>query len=321
MHVNHGRGPMLKTASIIKQPKKGYRLFNPSSITLGKNRVDVMRYSHANYCSNRFLPFFEDYSIQNSWIVIGVKNLESNNYTDSLLETSIFGPGAYEDARILKVDFKHAFIVFTRFYQKRASICVGLLEFFDTTYSLKFSIEYKCPSQNQKNWMPRLYKDSVLLYASLQNQIIYCIPNILKQEGHTTVSISPVKLSGKWRGSSPIINTPLGPMGLVHYRRPISIGKKLMPDYVHAFFILKQQGQSKGETIEFSTEYEFDVGFKGFVYVSGFDFLDASTVQLSVGVADCYAVKFNLPWTLIKQGFENKKDFITKLSVEAEEIY
>jgi hypothetical protein len=317
--VNVGRGPMHKTIQIITEPKKDYRLFNPSSVTLKNNRIDVMRYSHSNYCSNRLLPFLEDYSVQNSWISVGVKNLDTGVYASSFLDTKVFGPGAYEDARILKLTERSTFLVFTRFYQKRASICISVVEFDEESYAIKFTLEYKCPSQNQKNWMPRLYKDSVLLYASLENQVIYCVPNILNQKGHANVSISPVKLGGKWRGSSPIIETALGPMGLVHYRRPISLAKKLMPDYVHAFFLIKSNDSK--ETLEFSTEIEFDLDIQGFVYVSGFEFLDDQRVQLSVGIADCYAVKFNLQFSQIKEFFTKKKDYITKVSVKALEVY
>lgn len=323
LHINVGRGPLVETSQIITEPKKNFRLFNPCSCRILDKRIDVFRYSNRHICPTQIWPnifYDEKISTQTSYVVIGIK--EGTGYSVRFLDSSAFGFGHFEDGRVIKINDEHIVIVFTKYVKERARICVALVRIDSQNIATNvFTQEFHCETQNQKNWIPRLQDGHLLLYASIENQIKFVVPNILSKTGHLKMNVSPIKLFGQWRGSSPIQETKLGSMGLVHYRRKPSLKKKLFADYVHAFYLLKQDSNTKKDTFVVSNVFEFQVKqFPGFIYVSGFEVL-GDVVQISAGITDCYAIKFNLPWTTVSDSFAKKKNAIEKINVEPLEMY
>lgn len=315
------RGTQVSNTLKIIDPLPGFFLFNPCSCTLKNKSVDVFRYSTRNYCQNNVLPFnyirygYEELNKkQTSYIVVRIKDgLES---TSTYLDTSIFGPGNYEDARIIAVNDEKAAIVLTRFAYWKPRICVALINIStDNKLTVLGGIEFKSDSF-QKNWMPRMYKDSLLLYASLETNLIYTIPQIETLKGYKIISIDNQKI-GRWRGSAPIHDCKHGTIGLVHYRIDPQIKKHYLPNYVNAFFSLDHQGN-------YTIYNEFTVELKnvpGFVYISGFLVLSDGQIEFCAGVTDCYGVKFVVSEELFLNSLFKKSYQKIEITPEALEIY
>jgi hypothetical protein len=261
-------------------------------------------------------PLYDEYTeISTSYIQIQLKSDENGDERDETrymhLDTSAAGFGHYEDARIIKISEDLVAIVCTKYLLKVARICVFV---FDPFKGLTLgSVEFFCKSQSQKNWMPQMMGSSLLLWSSLEHSTIHEIPNICDVRNHHMTFIGPCKI-GRWRGSSAILETPYGTLGMVHRRTKENftnwiVKERFLPHYEHSFVLLKTNGQviEKTYSAPFTVKIE---GFDGFVYISGFDVVEDS-LEICAGVTDCYAVKFVMTPEMIRGLFDNKSSIFT----------
>ena len=317
VYVNTGRGPVAQTSKLIDNNE--FRLFNPSTCRVQNNQILVFRYSNRSFCPNKWLPPRNDefIKIQTSYILIYFTHLSITAF----LDTSSLGFAHYEDGRIIALSGQFAAIVFTKYKDKLAKICVAVVEIpsgpTGPTLVPKSCIEFDS-EQNQKNWMPRFSSGALYLHVSLEKNIVFVVPNIETLNGYVNVSVPKIPLS-KWRGSSPIIDTPWGQLGIVHYRRPQSLKKKLLPDYVHAFFLLDEQGTTVFREFEVNI-----IDLQGFTYLTGFDVQPHGLIVYS-GVTDCYSVSFLLSNDYLKKNIliesTQCNDSILEINVPHLEIY
>jgi hypothetical protein len=239
--------------------------FNPSS----SGAFHVWRLSDRHYCSNRFIPILFPNQQNTSFIASKEK----------ILDMSCFGPGQYEDPRILEINNGLAVVVFVRHFNDIGSMCVALI---NSKYDILGSIEYKCPRQTQKNWMPRLDGSSLLLYARVPD-IVYKVPNIKGLKYHERIEISPMP-STEWRGSSQVIYLKkYGHIGILHKRMPPNIKTYFLPGYIFAFY-------NFDTSIRFR---EFDVLAQGFVYLNSIE-ATSSGIRILCGLSDCVQHHYDL---------------------------
>ena len=234
------------------------------------------------------------------------------------LDTSAAGFAHYEDARIIKISDTKVAIVCTKYLLKIARICVFV---FDPYLGLTLgSVEYFCQSQSQKNWMPQMHGTSLLLWSSLEHSTIHMVPNIADVRGHHKTVIGPCKI-GRWRGSSAILETQFGTIGMVHRRTKESfqnwiLEERFLPHYMHAFAIIKSS-----EAPIYSAPFIVTIqGFEGFVYISGFDVLPSGDFEVCAGVTDCYAVKFLMQQSLVAELIDRPSASIRHLTFEPSEV-
>jgi hypothetical protein len=234
-----------------------FKMFNPTS----SGNFEIWRYSNRHYCSDRFVPILVPDSYNRSVLQSPNKILNMEYW---------FGPGQYEDPRVLQINEDRAVVVFVRHYE-RGSICVALI---DGHYDVLGSIEYTC-SKTQKNWMPRLLNNGLVLYARVPD-ISYTIPNILGLRNHEKIEVSPVKC-GEWRGSSQVIKYNGSSIGIVHKRLFSEITTYFLPRYSYAFYNFDTNALGR----------EFDISHEAsFVYINS---IDVAPGGLSVfcGISDC----------------------------------
>ena len=271
---------------------KNYFRFNATSCAVGQTRVDVWRQSSRNYCPDKIIPFFFDEAtdIQSSYIVVHRKNSP-----EFILDTSSYGFGHYEDPRIIAInDAKYA-IIFVRHFEGTGRMCIAVMTLESTLPSATF--QFKC-EKTEKNWMPEILNGTLNLYARVQDpQIIYSIPKISEASGNEIINVLPTKL-GHWRGSSQFLYSSMGQIGLVHSREPSKFTNKFLPNYKHCFVILNDT---------FSAPFEVEiVGFPGFVYITGLEFIDSKFV-MTAGISDCYAVCFEMTFEQVSGLFKTSE--------------
>jgi len=207
--------------------------------------------------------------------------LQNNSVIESPLKIldlrRVFGPGQYEDPRILQISGDKAVMVFVR-HTDIGSMCVAVL---DSKYSILGSIEYKC-RQTQKNWMPRLHNGSLYLYARVPD-VVYTVPNIATLRNHEVIEISPMA-SSEWRGSSQVIYLKnRGHIGVLHKRLRPKLSGYFLPGYSFAFYNF--------DTLE--RHREFFIEADGFVYVNSIE-QHSSGLQVSCGISDCVRQQYHL---------------------------
>jgi hypothetical protein len=199
-----------------------------------------------------------------------------------------------------------------------ARICVLIID--PKTLATQGSIEYWCKNQSQKNWIPRASKNSLLLYASLENLILHEVPNVCAIKGHHTVFIGPCKI-GRWRGSSAIIDTSVGTVAMVHRRTKVSyldwvVKERFLPHYIFCFVRFDGLGVK-----EFSRDFTAKVrGFDGFVYVSGFQQVNTE-FEIFCGITDCYAVQFKMSVDFVHNLFLDKDNNTLHLEFDASSVF
>jgi hypothetical protein len=276
-YVN-ARGPTLE------KPLNGFWNYNPSGSGGG---IVAYRHSSRNYCPSTRLPFIfdEDTPVQSSFIRFRLEPATvSDRVSDPVLDTGTFGFGHYEDPRILRVSDTHFACVFIKYAHRKARMCVAVCQYAEPMKTLG-SIEYIC-SRNQKNWLPQVSGKALLLTARVEEPaVIYQVSDIAKLRGHHEIQIQDPPLC-KWRGSSQIIDTPLGLFGLVHTRLKRSLSNRFMPEYKYAALINGKIGPSisiRASNVD------------GFVYVSSVELLDTLKVRLYCGITDCYAGYMDVP--------------------------
>jgi hypothetical protein len=267
VYVN-ARGPTLEKS------ENGFWKYNPS----GSGTLVAYRHSSRNYCPSTRLPFIfdEDTPVQSSFILFGSQNLD----------TKAFGFGHFEDPRILRISATHFVCVFVKYAFRKAHMCVAVCLYDEPTKPLG-TIEY-ISKKNQKNWMPQMSAGALLLTARVEEPaVIYQVSDIANLCGHHEIPIQDAPLC-KWRGSSQIIETPLGLFGLVHTRLKRSLSNRFMPEYEYATLINGKIGPS------FRLQAS---NVSGFVYVSSIELLD-NTIRVYCGITDCYAGYMDLPLIL-----------------------
>ena len=234
-----------------------YKMFNPTA----SGSFELWRYSNRHYCSDRFVPILVPDSYNRSVLQSPTKILDMAYH---------FGPGQFEDPRVLQINEDRAAVVFVRHYE-RGSICVALI---DGHYDVLGSIEYTC-SKTQKNWMPRLVGNSLMLYARVPD-ITYTIPNILGLRDHNKVEVSPVKCA-EWRGSSQVIQYNGMSIGIVHKRLYSELSTYFLPRYSYAFYNFDNESLGR----------EFDISHEAsFVYINSIDIAQGG-LNVFCGISDC----------------------------------
>ena len=234
-----------------------YKMFNPTA----SGKFELWRYSNRHYCSDRFVPILVPDSYNRSVLQSPTKILDLEYH---------FGPGQFEDPRVLQINEDRAAVVFVRHYE-RGSICVALI---DGQYNILGSIEYVC-TKTQKNWMPRLVGTSLVLYARVPD-ITYTIANVLGLRNHEKIEVSSVKC-GHWRGSSQVIDYNGTCIGIVHKRLYSELSTYFLPRYSYAFYNF--------DTNELGRE--FDIYHEAsFVYINSIDQAPGG-LNVFCGVSDC----------------------------------
>jgi hypothetical protein len=265
VYVN-ARGPTLQKS------ENGFWNYNPS----GSDQLLAYRHSSRNYCPHTRLPFIfdEDTPVQSSFIRFGSQDLD----------TKSFGFGHYEDPRILRINDTHFVCLFVKYAYRKARMCIAVCLYNEPTKPLG-TIEYMS-KKNQKNWMPQMSAGALLLTARVEEPVvIYQVSDIANLCGHHEIQIQDAPLC-KWRGSSQIIETPLGLFGLVHTRLKRSFKNRFMPEYKYATIVNGKIGPSisiRASNVD------------GFVYVSSVELLDQK-VRLYCGITDCYAGYMDVPF-------------------------
>lgn len=266
-----------------------FHRMNPSAASVGPLLVSAWRYSKRNYCPESLLPMLldENSAEVNSYVCVSVSG--PNVSKEAYLDTSAFGFGHYEDPRVIGIDDRLAAVVFTKHVSCRGRICVAIVEPSLQTWQKPLAtFEFSCPTQTQKNWMPkRGHNDSILLYASLL-PTIYELSGLSTASGHFYSEVPPVAL-GEWRGSSQIVDSRHGAIGFVHKRVGSTHATRWMPDYLHAVATFESDG-----TIKYGTPFTLSViDLPGFVYVSGIQTTERG-LDVYVGITDCYAAVVQL---------------------------
>jgi hypothetical protein len=250
-----------------------FKLFNPSS----SGPFEIWRLSNRHYCSNRFIPI----------LIPSLQNFSVLQSSQKILDTSyFFGPGQYEDPRILQISKDKAALVFVR-HNDVGSICVALI---NESYDILGSIEY-VSEQTQKNWMPRLVQGNLLLYARVPD-VVYTIPAFEKLRHHEKIHVDPIKC-GEWRGSSQVIFIEgFGNFGILHRRLRPDIRTFFLPKYSYAFYNF--------DTLQLCRE--FDIVYHSFVYVNSIEAIGGG-LRVSCGISDC-----------VKKSFDISKDVLQNLT-------
>ena len=260
--------------------KSWMKKFNPSA----SGHFQVCRLSNRHYCSDRFIPILFP-NMQNNSMIQGPRGI--------IEMTASFGPGQYEDPRILQINDKLAVLVFVR-HTNIGSMCVALI---DSDYKILGSIEYKCSKQTQKNWMPRLVGSSLHLYARVPD-IIYAVPRIAGLKNHEVIEVSPMS-SSEWRGSSQIIYLKnRGHYGILHKRLRPEISTFFLPGYKFAFYNFDNSKRLR----------EFSIKDNGFVYINSIE-QHLNGLRILCGVSDCVSVHYDL-----------KEDQLDRLLIDGPEI-
>jgi hypothetical protein len=250
-----------------------------------------------------------------SLILMEISDL--NTERRGFLDTSeISTEASFEDPRIISVDASTVALSCSYYINHKCGMCIMFikpLDFLHGTDPMKpfCSKLFYAKDQRQKNWMLHVNHNTLMLYASIENNIIYELQykHLL---GHTATEIPTVKL-GSWYGSTPFTNViDFGPLGIVHKRT--YNGWNLQ--FVHAFVKLNEDTGLH----DFSRPFVFYIKEceTQFTYVSGL-FSNQDSVELYFGLHDCYALRSTFSLEFVKYLFlqNNQKDPIVLYDIEA----
>lgn len=301
-YINN-RGPMWPSEQDLLAVKpSGFRYFNPSVATNSKGLVaKAWRYSKTCYCQDRVLPLRAQKDNE-SFIKLSVghsSNLDLLRYS-KILDTSAIGPGNYEDPRLLWLDDRFLFIIFSRSVPgpdgDHGTVCICIVDTIDalqeaTARWLPLATREFTSSKTQKNWMAQKIGQNINLVAQLGSQlgsataagssIVYQVAiDELVRSVHTIIEV-PDCSSIEWRGSTCFATSSIGPIAIVHRRLPRSLAGRFMPEYEYALCLCIKNEFYLGPPFKLYDE-------RGFVYVSGLEIKANDTLVLQAGVADCY---------------------------------
>jgi len=294
--------------------KTNYATFNPCKIVTDPFNVTVYRYSNDSLCKSMVSKKVAGYIKQNilgikkqlqSFILMDISDLKTQRR--GFLDTSeISTEASFEDPRIVSVDPSTVAISCSYYKDHNCGMCIMFLkplDFLKNSAPIKpfCSKLFYAKDQRQKNWM--MYPetpDTLLLYASIENNIIYEL-HYKRLLGHTALQIPNVKL-GSWYGSTPFTNVvEFGALGIVHKRK--YDGWNLQ--FVHAFVKLNEETGLH----DFSRPFVFKIKEceTQFTYISGL-LSNNDSVELYFGLHDCYALRSTFSLEFVKYLFLHNTD-------------